>query len=75
MGGNHIVDLQKETAQEKNIPGLCREPYPMFSQDANQMMVMKVEEASDMQEEEVPVPKPWHAIKAECEVSRVSLSC
>jgi hypothetical protein len=75
MGGNHIVDLQKETAQEKNIPGLCREACPVSSQDANQVMSVKVEEVSDMQEEAVHVPIPWHAIKSECEVSRISLSC
>jgi hypothetical protein len=69
------MDLQIETVVVKDTPRLSREACPMSSRDANQVMIMKVEEVSDMQEEAVPVPIPWHAIKAECEVSRVSLSC
>jgi hypothetical protein len=68
MSVNHLMDLQIETVVED---ARC----PVSSQDANQVMIMKVEEVSDMQEDAVPVPIPWHAIKAECEVSRVSLSC
>jgi hypothetical protein len=43
------------------------------SQDADQVMSMKVEEVSDMQEEDVPVPLSWQAIIAECEVSFMSV--
>jgi hypothetical protein len=54
---------------KKDVPGLYSETCPVSSQDADQVMRMKVEEVSDMQEEDVPVPLTWQAIKAECEVS------
>jgi hypothetical protein len=60
---------------EKHVPGLCSETCPVSSQDVDLVMSVKVEEVSDMQEEDVPVPTTWRAIKAESEVSYVSVYC
>jgi hypothetical protein len=43
------------------------------SQNADQVMHIKVEEVSGLQEEEVPVLRTWQAIKAEHEVRFLSL--
>jgi hypothetical protein len=75
VSDNYFVALQHDNAVEKDIPGLSTEALPVSSREANQLMIMKVDEVSDMQEEAVPVPIPWLMIKAECEVSRMSLSC
>jgi hypothetical protein len=63
------MDLQNETDVEKDLPDLCKEACLRSSQDAIEVMIMKVKEVSGMQEEAVPVPKTWHAVKDECEVS------
>jgi hypothetical protein len=75
MSDNHLLCLQNEAYVVNDLPGMCREACPVSSQDANQVMIMKMEEVSGMQEEAVLVPIPWHAIKSECEVSCMYLSC
>jgi hypothetical protein len=55
---------------------VCSEKCALSSQDTNQSMSVKVEEFSNVQEEEeVPVPITWQAIKAECEVSCLFGQC
>jgi hypothetical protein len=68
-----LVVLQNGTDLEQDLPGLCSETCPVSSQDADQVMCMKVEEVSCLQEEEVPVLRTWQAIKAEHEVSYMSV--
>jgi hypothetical protein len=58
----------------KDSPDLCSEKCPLSFQDANQLMNLKVEEVSNAQEEEVPVPITWPTIEAEHEVSFVCLA-
>jgi DhnA family fructose-bisphosphate aldolase class Ia len=72
LSNDRLVDLQNETDVVKYLPDLYRETCLTSSQDANQVMIMKVEEVSGMQEKAVPVPIPWHAVNAECEVSCMS---
>jgi hypothetical protein len=69
------VDLQNDVDVEKDLPGSCNETCPMPSPDANQVTIVKVEEVTDLQEESVPEPVPWHAVKAEHEVSCISVNC
>jgi hypothetical protein len=54
---------------EKDSPDFCSEICPLSPQDACQLMNVKVEEVSNVQEEEFPVPITWQTIKAEHEVS------
>jgi hypothetical protein len=57
---------------EKGVPYPYGETY-LTSDDANQAMNMKAEEASDVEVDEVPVPITFPEIKAEPEVSCMSL--
>lgn len=75
MSDNHLANLQDESDAEEDLPDFYEESCPLSSQDEYQVMTMKGEEVSDMQEEAVCVPIPWHAVKAECEVSCISVSC
>jgi hypothetical protein len=73
MRDNILVILQNVTDLEKGLSGSCSETCPVSSQDADLDMSMKVEEVSGLQEEDVPVPTIWQAVKAEHEVSCMSL--
>jgi hypothetical protein len=53
----------------KDLPGLSSEICLLSSRDAKQLMSVKVEEVSNEQEEEVPVPITWQTMKVEHEVS------
>jgi hypothetical protein len=68
-----FVLLQNDVEVEKDVAGLHSERYPVSFQDADLVMSVKVEEVSDMQEEDVPVPTTWRAVKAESEVSCISV--
>jgi hypothetical protein len=74
VSDNRLVNVQNDVDVEEDLPGSYNETCPMPSQDANQVMIVKVEEVLDMQEEAVPVPVPWHAVKAEHEVSCMSVN-
>jgi hypothetical protein len=63
-----VMFLQNCTNLKKVVPGLCGETYP-GSDDANQAMNIKVEEVSDLEEKEDPVPITFPKLKAEPEVS------
>jgi hypothetical protein len=67
-----ILVLQNCTNLEKEVLGPCNETYPT-SNDANQAKNIKDEEVSYAEEEEDPVPKPVLKIKAEAEVSCMTL--
>jgi hypothetical protein len=66
-----IMVLQNSTDLVKVVLGPCSGAY-QACHDANQAM-MKAEEVSDVEEEEVPVPLAFPKIKAEPEVSCMSL--
>jgi hypothetical protein len=67
-----IVALQNCTNLEKVVLGPCGGAY-QTCHDASQAMKMKAEKMSDAEEEEVPVPIAFPKIKAEPEVSSMSL--
>jgi hypothetical protein len=58
----------------ENILGLHSEIYPFSSHDAYPAISIKTEELSGAEEEEGPVPITFPGIKAEPEVSCVSVS-
>jgi hypothetical protein len=67
-----LVVLQNLADSEK-IRGLCSEICPASSHDANQAIRIKAEVFSDAEEEENPIPITFLGIKAEPEVSCVSV--
>jgi hypothetical protein len=69
---NLLVVLQNGTDLENGLPGLCSETCRVSSQDTDQVMHIKVDEVSGLQDK-VPVVVTWQAIKAEHEVSFMSL--
>jgi ferredoxin len=58
---------------EKDVPGLCSETCPASSHEGNGGIRIKTEAVSDMEQEEDPVPMLLPGIKAECEVSCMSV--
>jgi hypothetical protein len=52
---------------------VCSEKCPLSPQDAIQLMSVKVEEVSNVQEEKFPVPVTWQEMKTELEVSSLSV--
>jgi hypothetical protein len=75
--GKGMVVLQDCTDVEKDVPGPCTETCPVPSHDAGHFVSIKVEDFADIkeeeEEEEVPVPVTCQAVKAECEVSCMSV--
>jgi hypothetical protein len=67
-----ILALQNYMALEKGVPGPYGETY-LTSDDTNQAMNVKAEEVSDVEVDEGPVPITFPEIKAEPEVSCMSL--
>jgi hypothetical protein len=67
-----VIVLQNCTNLEKALPGPCGDTYPT-SDDANRAMNVKAEEVSDAEEDEGPVPITFLEIKADPEVSCMSL--
>jgi hypothetical protein len=57
---------------QKHVRDVCSETYPASSHDVNQAINIKVEEVSDVEVEEKPVPVTSVGIKAEHEVSCMS---
>jgi hypothetical protein len=72
MINKDVMVLQNYTNLEKVVLSPCGETYPV-SDDADQAMNIKAEEVSDIDEEEDPVPVTFPKIKAEPEVSCMSL--
>jgi hypothetical protein len=68
-----FVALQNLANLEK-IRGVCSEVYPAFSCDAHQAGTIKAEVFSNAKEEEYPVQITFPGIKAESEVSCVSVT-
>jgi hypothetical protein len=59
---------------QKDIPVLCDETCPSPSPDGNEGVNIKTEEVSDVkEEEEIPVSISFPGMKAECEVSCMSV--
>jgi hypothetical protein len=75
MADKGMLVLQDCMDLERCVPGPHSETYPTSSHDADQAMNIEVEDVSDIQreEEEDPVPISYEAIKAEREVSCVSV--
>jgi hypothetical protein len=67
-----IVLLQNCMDLQKDMQGSCSETCPV-SHDANQITSIKVENVSDTEEEEDPVPLKYSGIKSEHEVSCMSV--
>jgi hypothetical protein len=64
-----MLVLQDCAHSQEDVPGLCTETYHASSYDAFQTINIKVEEFSDVEEEENPVPISFPGIKAEHVVS------
>jgi hypothetical protein len=74
MADKYAMVLQNCMDLQKHAPGPCSETFAASSHDANQAVNIKVEEVSDVEvEEERPVPMTFIGIKAEHEVSCVSV--
>jgi hypothetical protein len=71
--GNGMVVLQNCADLEKDVRVPCTETCPVSSHDVDHFLSIKVEDALDIKEEKVPVPLTCQAIKAECEVSCMSV--
>jgi hypothetical protein len=70
-----LLDLQKPADMERlHVRGLFCEICPAFSQDAYQVVSVKAEVPSDAEAEEDPLAITSTEIKAESEVSCVSVS-
>jgi hypothetical protein len=67
-----VMVLQNCTNSAMELRDPCGEPNPA-SRDASQVINIKVEEVSDAEEDEGPVPISFPKIKAESEVRRMSL--
>jgi hypothetical protein len=67
-----VMVLQNHTYSVMDLRDPCGEMNPI-SGDASQAINIKVEEVSDAEEEEGPVPISFPKIKAEPEVRRMSL--
>jgi hypothetical protein len=67
-----VTVLQNYTNSVMEVQDPCGEANAT-SVDASHAIYIKVEEFSDAEEEEVPVPIPFSEIKAEPEVRRMSL--
>jgi hypothetical protein len=67
-----LIVLQKFADSEK-AHGLCTDICPASSCNAYQAVTIKAEVFSDAEEEEYPIPIPFAGIKAEPEVSCLSV--
>jgi hypothetical protein len=65
MTDKGILVLQDYTDSQEDVLGSCIETYPTTSYDPNQTINIKVEEFSDVEEEEDPVPIQFPGIEAE----------
>jgi hypothetical protein len=68
-----MLILQSCRDLEKCVPVPCSETYATPSHNANQAVNIKVEEDSDIEVEEHPVPMTFVGIKSEHEVSCMSV--
>jgi hypothetical protein len=73
MTDNGMVVLQDSLDSQKDEPGSHSEACPSWSHDVDQAVNIKVEEFSDIDDGEDPVPMTVIGIKAEHEVSCMSL--
>jgi hypothetical protein len=74
--GKVMVVLQDCADVEKDMRAPCAETCPVSPHDADHFVSIKVEDFTDIKEEEdeeVPMPVTCQAIKAECEVSCMSV--
>jgi hypothetical protein len=70
MTDKGLLVLQDCAHSQEDVPGSCTETCSTSSRDANQAINIKVEEVSDVEEEEEnPVPISFPGIKAERAVS------
>jgi hypothetical protein len=67
-----VVLLQNYMDLRKDIHGSCSETSPL-SHDANQIISVKIEDVSDIEEEKDPVPFIYSRIKTEHVVSCMSV--
>jgi hypothetical protein len=69
------VFLQNCLESQKDVPNLRSEACALSSDDVDQAVNIKIEKCSDVEDAEDPVPITFTGIKAEHEVSSVSLVC
>jgi hypothetical protein len=68
------VILQNYMDLEKDVPGSCCETCPTYPHDADSVISIKVENVSDMVDEEDPVPVGFLGIiKAKRQVSCIEV--
>jgi hypothetical protein len=72
MVDKDLMVLQNYAKLENVVQGSFNETYATYD-DANQAKNIKAKEASDAEEEEDPVPMTFPKIKAEAEVSFMSV--
>jgi hypothetical protein len=72
MTDKDMLVLQDCAHSQEDVPGSCIETWPASSHDAFQAINLKVEEVSDVEEEENPVPISFPRVKAEHAVSSFS---
>jgi hypothetical protein len=73
MTDNSMVILQNRLDSQKDVPGSHSEGCASSSLDGDQAVTIKVEEVSDAEDGEDPEPMTFVEIKAEHEVSCMSL--
>jgi hypothetical protein len=59
-----MLVLQDSAHSQEDVTGSCTETCPASSHDAHQAINIKVEEVSDVEEEEDPVIKVEHAVSS-----------
>jgi hypothetical protein len=69
MTDKDMFVLQDCAQSQEDVPGSCIETWPASSHDAFQAINLKVEELSDVEEVEDPLPMSFPAVKAEHAVS------
>jgi hypothetical protein len=69
MTDKGMLVLQDSAHSQEDVSGSCTETSPTSSYDAHQAINTKVEEVSDVEEEDNPVPISFPVIKTEHVVS------
>jgi hypothetical protein len=69
MTDKGMLVLQDSAHSQEDVPGSCTETCPTSSHDGNQTINIKVEDVSDLKDEDNSVPISIPGLKPECVVS------